>query len=102
LHLRISRAHFDQVQTFEEFDFGADPGIPSQQVRDLANALAAIQPEDLRQRLDVKELDDRAIYPGHWQRNGYSADWVVDTYADMRAFITRAAERGLGLILYIN
>ena len=36
LSLRISRAHFDQVQTFEEFDFGADPGIPSQQIRDLA------------------------------------------------------------------
>ena len=36
LSLRIARARFDQVQTFEEFDFGADPSIPSQQIRDLA------------------------------------------------------------------
>lgn len=36
LSLRIARARFDQVQTFEEFDFAADPGIPSQQIRDLA------------------------------------------------------------------
>jgi len=33
---RISRAHFETVKTFEEFDFGADPGLPVQQIRDLA------------------------------------------------------------------
>jgi len=36
LSLSIARARFDQVQTFEEFDFGADPAIPTQQIRDLA------------------------------------------------------------------
>lgn len=34
---RVSRAHFEAVKTFEEFDFGADPGLPVQQIRDLAN-----------------------------------------------------------------
>ena len=37
LSLRIARARFDQVQTFEEFDFGADASIPTQQIRDLAS-----------------------------------------------------------------
>ena len=36
LNLRIARARFDLVQTFEEFDFNADSSIPSQQIRDLA------------------------------------------------------------------
>ncbi|HLA80881.1 MAG TPA: IS21-like element helper ATPase IstB [Thermoleophilia bacterium] len=33
---RISRAHFEALKTFEEFNFGADPGLPVQQIRDLA------------------------------------------------------------------
>lgn len=33
---RISRAHFEAVKTFEEFDFAADPSLPVQQIRDLA------------------------------------------------------------------
>jgi DNA replication protein DnaC len=36
LSARIGRAHFDEVKTFEMFDFHADPALPSQQVRDLA------------------------------------------------------------------
>ncbi|MGD0575732.1 MAG: IS21-like element helper ATPase IstB [Anaerolineales bacterium] len=36
LAARILRAHFEAVQTFEEFDFAADPGLPAQQIRDLA------------------------------------------------------------------
>jgi DNA replication protein DnaC len=33
---RLTRAHFEMVKTFEEFDFSADPGLPIQQIRDLA------------------------------------------------------------------
>lgn len=36
LSARIGRAHFDEVKTFEMFDFRADSGLPSQQLRDLA------------------------------------------------------------------
>jgi hypothetical protein len=94
----------DEGTPIGEVDVGYGPArlLTSAQVRQLAEALASIGPEELRRRIDVKELDEQAIYPGHWQRNGYTADWVVTTYADMRAFIFRAAERGQGLILYIN
>lgn len=33
---RITRARFEGVKTFEGFDFGADPHLPTQQIRDLA------------------------------------------------------------------
>ena len=36
LAVRVQRARFEAVKTFEEFDFSFDPGIPVQQVRDLA------------------------------------------------------------------
>jgi len=36
LSARIGRAHFDEVKTFEMFDFHADPTLPGQQIRDLA------------------------------------------------------------------
>jgi DNA replication protein DnaC len=36
LSARVARAHFDEVKTFETFDFHADPALPSQQIRDLA------------------------------------------------------------------
>jgi hypothetical protein len=87
-----------------EVDVGYGPArvLGSQQVRQLAAALAAIQPEDVARRVDLKRFDDEAIYPGNWQRNGYDVDYVVTNYREMRDLVGRAAERGHGLILYIN
>ncbi len=36
LAARVTRARFEATKTFEEFDFGADLSLPSQQIRDLA------------------------------------------------------------------
>ena len=36
LAIRIQRARFDEVKTFEEFDFSFDPSMPARQIRDLA------------------------------------------------------------------
>lgn len=33
---RIARARFEEMKTFEGFDFGADPELPTRQIRDLA------------------------------------------------------------------
>lgn len=33
---RVAKAHFEEVKTLEEFDFGFNPKIPAQKVRDLA------------------------------------------------------------------
>lgn len=37
LQARINRAHFDEVKTLAEFDFGFNPKIPASQIRDLAS-----------------------------------------------------------------
>ena len=71
-------------------------------LRELADALSAIRPEVVAERVDFKRFDEETIYPGNWQRNGYDAEYVASRYRDMRELIARAAERGQGLILYIN
>jgi hypothetical protein len=85
-------------------DVGYGPArvLTSEQVRRLAAALAPIEPDELRRRVDVKQLDAAAIYPGNWQRNGYGVDDVVTNYCHLRQFVANLAQDGRGLILYVN
>ncbi len=94
----------DEGRAVGEVDVGYGPArvLTSQQVRDLATELSSIPPNDVAQRVDLKRLDEEAIYPGNWLRNGYSVDYVVSNYRDMRELVSRAADQGLGLIVYIN
>jgi uncharacterized protein DUF1877 len=94
----------DQGTPVGEVDVGYGPArvLTSEQVRRLARALTEIGPDVVAERVDLKRFDDEAIYPGNWQQNGYSAQYVVEHYADMRQLVRRAAEQGQGLILYIN
>jgi hypothetical protein len=87
-----------------EVDVGYGPArvLTSQQVRQLSSALRLIGPEEVARRVDPVLFDAEAIYPGNWQRNGYDAEYVATHYGQMRELITRAAEHGEGLILYIN
>jgi hypothetical protein len=88
-----------------EVDVGYGPArvLRSEQVRAIAAALASISPADIAARLSLERLDQEAIYPGYWQRNGNGVvEHVVASYRDMRELLSRLAERGLGLVLYIN
>src|SRR5438094_715270 len=94
----------DEGTPVGEIDLGYGPArvLTSEQVRAIASQLAAIAPEDLAARIDLKQLDDELIYPGHWQRNGIGVDYVVSNYREMRDLFARSAERGDGLVLFIN
>jgi|SRR5579864_5766069 len=87
-----------------DVDVGYGPArvLTSDQVRELALALSGIGPELVADRVDLERFDQEAIYPGNWRRNGFDAEYVAARYRDMRELIASAAERGHGLILYIN
>ena len=87
-----------------DIDVGYGPArvLTSDQVRRLADALEEIGPDELGQRIDVQQLDEAAIYPGRWQRDGRGVEYVVANYRQMRELIGRIARDGLGLVLYIN
>src|SRR6059058_4602474 len=55
-----------------EVDVGYGPArvLRSDQIRAIATALQEIEPGELGRRIDVRELDAAAIYPGRWQRDG--------------------------------
>ena len=87
-----------------DVDVGYGPArvLRSEQVRQLARAIADIDADQLGGRLDAGALDANSIYPGGWGRNGHSVSTVAEAYRDMRALILRLSEGGLGLVLYIN
>ncbi len=94
----------DEGHPVGQIDVGYGPAraLTSAQVRELATALVAVDPESLSQRLDLSQLDAESIYPGAWRRNGLGADSVTANYRAMRALILRLADAGQGLLLYIN
>src|SRR5215218_10110559 len=47
--------------------FGPARVLRSQQVQQLAAALAGVPPGEFAQRVDLRRLDEMAIYPGGWQ-----------------------------------
>src|ERR1700730_16364848 len=87
-----------------EVDVGFGPArvLTSQQVRQIATAMVPIEPEEVARRIDLGKFDQEVIYPGNWQRNGIGVDYVLTNYRDMRELFVRVAERGEGLVLYIN
>jgi hypothetical protein len=87
-----------------DVDVGYGPArvLTSAQVRQLAAALAAVDPDELGRRLDARALEEAAIYPGGWLGNGQDVNAVSDNYRDMRALVLRSAAAGQGLVLYIN
>jgi len=82
--------------------FGPARALSSDAVRHLAEALAPIEPQEFQRRIDIRRLDEMAIYPGRWQRDGLDVDYIVSNYRALRDLIGRLAGAGLGLILYIN
>ena len=82
--------------------FGPARVLTSAQVKAIAARLAEISPDAIAERVNLRELDEHRIYPGNWQRDGLSIEYVVASYREMRKLIVRAAERGDGLVLYIN
>ena len=94
----------DEGTPVGEVDVGYGPArvLKSDEIRRIAAALAPIDPDEVARRVDAREFDEHAIYPGNWQRNGIGVDDVVANYRAMRDLIVRLADRGQGLVLYIN
>jgi hypothetical protein len=87
-----------------EVDVGFGPArvLTSAQVKAIAARLAEISPDDVAGRIDLRALDEHRIYPGNWQRDGLSVEYVVANYREMRNLLASLAARGDGLVLYIN
>jgi hypothetical protein len=89
--------------------YGSARALESSEVQGLSAALDALPPETLAARFDSADMTRLKIYPDEiWARAEDPEDdddplgYLIANYTDLRDFVRQAAERGHGLIVYIN
>jgi hypothetical protein len=89
-------------------EIGADRGhgparyLEPDKVRVIANALARVGLDAFERRYDAVALEAGEVYPGGWVDEIESKRWLCDAYSQLRSFYVRAAERALGVLLYLS
>jgi hypothetical protein len=89
----------------EDVGYGPARGFMSREVREIASALEAISPDELHSRFDPAAMLAANIYPEIWDRDPADDDtagYLVEYYGLLRDFIRRAADRRLGLLVWLN
>ena len=90
----------------DDADVGIGPAraLRSDEVRAVADAIERFPPDELRERFDSERMLEEGIYPDIWDRDPAEDDalgYLIEHYADLRAFVRRTADRGDGLIVTI-
>src|SRR5262249_22830454 len=78
-------------------DLGHGPAraLTSGDVQTLDAALEPLTRQELGQRFDADRMTELQIYPFGWSDDpDGELDYLLDFYADLRAFVRRTAERG--------
>jgi hypothetical protein len=85
--------------------YGPARALAGSEVQEIAAALDLLPPEELTRRFDPEEMTRLKIYPEIWSRDpaeDNSQGYLVEYYTELRDFISRTAERGHGLLIYLN
>jgi hypothetical protein len=89
--------------------YGPARALESSEVQILSAALDALPPEALAARFDPADMTRLKIYPDEiWARAEDPKDdddplgYLIANYTELRDFVRQTAERGHGLIVYIN
>jgi hypothetical protein len=89
-----------------DLDVGHGPvrSFTVKEVRQIADALAALPPQKFSQRFDPAALRSADIYPPIWDRPPHEDDtrgYVVEYYDTLRSFVTDAARKGEAMLAFI-
>lgn len=87
----------------DDMGYGAPRYLDAPQVKEAAEALAALPVDELRQRFKPAELEEAYIYPtGIWEDEGDEAfEYLAHWYAQLQLFYAAAAGRGDAVLLAI-
>ena len=90
-----------------EVDVGYGPAraFTSEQVKEIAHALAPLTREQLATRFDGADMTRLQIYPTIWDRDPADDDtlgYLLDHYEALRAFIGTAAAERQALVIWLN
>ena len=85
---------------------GCGRALRPEQVRHFAGFLASLTASELERRYEPKRMTALEIYPDQiWHRTPPHEDplqWLLDTFQELRAFVSRAADAGDGLVIHIS
>jgi hypothetical protein len=88
----------------DDFDLGYGPAraFTPDQVRAAATVLRNTPPELLRPRFDFAKLATNEIYPDIWDdADPNTIDYVMEYFDALRAHWLKAADKGLGMVVYL-
>ena len=91
-------------ETISDDDVGYGPArflIPSQ-VKEVADALAALTAEQLLKRWDQKAIERAEIYPQNWSRSAEDLQYIGENYDALRKFFVAAANHHEAVIEWIS
>jgi len=87
----------------DDLGYGPARGLTSAEVLTVAAALEPLTADQLGQRFDAQRMTELQIYPFGWSDDpDGERDYLLDFYADLRAFVRRTAEQGHALLVYLS
>ena len=87
----------------DDLGYGPARGLTSADVRTVDAALQPLAPDKLGQRFDAERMTELQIYPDGWSHDPEGErEYLLDFYADLRAFVHRTAEQGHALLVYLS
>jgi Domain of unknown function (DUF1877) len=87
----------------EDLGYGPARGFSPGEVKDIAAALSAVSPEQLRSRYDQKEMQRLQIYPDIWRREpDEGLEFVMESFDELREFIIGGAKEGEALVVFLS
>ncbi|HVN18331.1 MAG TPA: YfbM family protein [Dongiaceae bacterium] len=91
----------EQIPDEEEVsDFGGIRYLSPQRVAMIAQALAAVDPDQLLSKLDRKDAEAKCIYLSHTLPDGW--EYLPELFRNFRAFYEDAARSGNAMLLSIS
>ena len=78
----------------EDWGYGPPRLLRPDEVRRVADALAAHSAEDLRTRFDATAMTAADMYPFIWDEEDVFDEYLAPSYESLREFYARAASRG--------
>ena len=87
----------------DDLGYGPARALRSEDVLKIETALEPLTTEELRRRFDAERMTELEIYPFGWNQDpDGELEYLLEFYAELRAFVRRTAERGHGLLVYLS
>jgi hypothetical protein len=82
--------------------YGPPRTLKSHDVRQISKALNSITDQQLLNRFEGEAMMKADIYPQVWDREDEDLDqWMLDTFSDVKEFMQKTSEDGLGIVIYL-